>query len=46
MDYSSEHNPPEYQYMVFVRFSQAPFGEALSRFHTAFGFDVDKPVTK
>jgi hypothetical protein len=31
--------------ILFARFSQAPFGEALHRFHKEFGWKVSEPVT-
>lgn len=32
--------------MLFARFSHAPFGEALHRFHKRFGYGLDQKVTK
>lgn len=31
--------------IMFARFSQAPFGEALHRFHRQFGWSIEEPVT-
>lgn len=31
--------------MLFARFSQAPFGEAMHRFHMHFGYDLNRKVT-